>query len=163
MEALLRAWNWLGFGASPAPGRDRRRHHSATLVPTLEDEHSTLLAQHNEIERLALAGQFAALPAALAAFRSKFDLHVLYENLHFYGYVEQKSAGRPEDQELVRGFRSEMNALAGALANFTRKYRRLGVQADTAQEFLVELRQLGLLLIKRIEREEKELYGLYRP
>jgi hypothetical protein len=163
MEALLRAWNWLGFGASPQPARDRSRRHSASLIGRLEDDHSELIGLHAEIERLATESRFAALPALLAAFRSKFDMHVLNENLHFYGYVEHKSAGRPEDQDLVRGFRSEMNAIARAVVNFIKKYRSLGVHADTVQEFLVELRQIGVLLIKRIEREEKELYGLYRP
>ena len=90
-------------------------------------------------------------------------LHVLDENRNLYGYLEDRAAGRPDDAELVRGFRSEMNAIARAVANFIRKYRSLGVQETTAQEFLVELRQVGLLLLKRIEREERELYPLYRP
>ena len=63
----------------------------------------------------------------------------------------------------MRGFRSEMNAIARAVANFIKTYRRLGVDQATLADFLVELRQVGLLLLKRIEREEKELYTLYRP
>lgn len=164
MEVLARAWNWLGFGSLPRPTRDHSRyHHSPKLIASLEGEHGELLKLHQEIERLAVEGHYAALPAALAAFRSKFDLHVLSENLNFYGYVEAKSAGRPEDQDLVRRFRSEMNAIARAVVNFIKKYRSAGVHAATAPDFLVELRQIGLLLIKRIEREEKELYALYRP
>ena len=162
MEALLRAWHWLGFG-SPPPSRDRSRyHHSSRLIPSLEGDHAELLRLHAEIERLATAGLFAALPTALAAFRSKFDLHVLNENLHLYGYVEERIAGRPDDRDLVHGFRTEMNAIARAVVNFIKKYRSLGVHAGNAPDFLVELRQIGLLLIKRFEREEKELYGLYK-
>lgn len=163
-ESLARAWHWLGFGTPPPPTRDHARYnHSAKLVPGLESDHGELLKLHHEIERLAEKGSYAALPAALAAYRSKFDLHVLSENLNLYGYLEEKAAGRPEDQELVRGFRSEMNAIARAVVNFIKKYRSMGVDAATVHDFLVELRQVGLLLIKRIEREEKELYPLYRP
>ncbi len=164
MEALARAWSWLGFGTPPRPTRDHSRYHySPKLIASLQGDHGELLKLHHEIERLAADGRYAALPAALAAFRSKFDLHVLSENLNFYGYVEEKSAGRPEDQDLVRGFRSEMNAIARAVVNFIKKYRSTGVHAGTVNDFRVELRQIGLLLMKRIEREEKELYLLYRP
>ena len=163
IAALSRAWVWLGFGMPPKPTRDHSRYnHSPKLVASLEADHAELLRLHHEVERLATQGHYAALPTALAAFRSKFDLHILDENLNFYGYVEERAAGRPEDQDLVRGFRSEMNAIARAVVNFIKKYRSLGVQPATVQEFLLELRQIGLLLLKRIEREEKELYPLYR-
>ena len=108
-------------------------------------------------------GRYTALPAALAGFKSRFDLHILNENLHFYCFVEERSTSRPEDQDMIRGFRSEMNAIARAVVNFVKKYRSEGVSAESAPEFLVELRQIGALLLNRIEREEKDLYTLYRP
>jgi hypothetical protein len=163
-QALARAWHWLGFGAPPAPARDHRSfNHSPRLIESLESDHGELLRLHGEIARLAAEGRFSALPAALAAFRSRFDLHVLNENLSLYGYVEEKASGRPDDQDLVRGFRSEMNAIARAVAGFIKKYRSLGVHGTTVEDFMVELRQIGVVLVKRIEREEKELYALYRP
>lgn len=163
MEALARAWHWLGFGASAPRSRDHSRHHySPRLIASLQRDHDELLRQHAEIERLATERRFAELPSALAGFRSSFDLHVLDENLKLYGYLEARAAGRADDTELVRGFRSEMNSIARAVANFIKTYRSLGVDAATLPDFLVELRQVGLLLLKRIEREEKELYALYR-
>jgi hypothetical protein len=56
-----------------------------------------------------------------------------------------------------------MNSIARAVVNFVKKYRSEGVSGQTVADFLVELRQVGALLLKRIEREEKELYALYRP
>ena len=164
MAALARAWHWLGFGGTAKASRDHSRFNfSPSLVAGLKGEHSELLRQHAELARLAAAGSYTGIPAALAAFRSKFDLHVLSENLHFYGFVEEKARGRPDDAEMIRGFRSEMNAIARAVVNFVKKYRSDGVSAQTAPDFLVEVRQIGALLLKRIEREEKELYVLYRP
>jgi hypothetical protein len=164
MEALARAWHWLGFGGSPKALRDHSRFNfSPSLVPSLKGDHSELVKQHGELARLASEGRYTAIPAALAAFKSKFDLHILNENLHFYCYVEEKTTGRPDDADMIRGFRSEMNSIARAVVNFVKKYRSEGVGPQTAAEFLVELRQIGALLLKRIEREEKELYVLYRP
>ena len=164
MEALARAWHWLGFGGSPKASRDHSRFNfSPSLVPSLKGDHGELVKQHGELTRLASEGRYTAIPAALAAFKSKFDLHILNENLHFYCYVEEKTTGRPDDADMIRGFRSEMNAIARAVVNFVKKYRSEGVGPQTAADFLVELRQIGALLLKRIEREEKELYVLYRP
>lgn len=164
MEALARAWHWLGFGGTPKGSRDHSRFNfSPGLIASLKGDHGELLKQHGELTRLAAEGRYTALPAALAAFKSRFDLHVLNENLHFYGFVEEKSQGRTDDQDMIRGFRSEMNAIARAVVNFVKKYRSEGVDARTVAEFLVELRQVGALMLKRIEREEKELYVLYRP
>jgi hypothetical protein len=164
MEALARAWHWLGFGGTPKASRDHSRFNfSPGLVARLKGDHGELIKHHAELERLAADGRYTALPAALAAFKSKFDMHVLNENLHFYGYVEEKAAGRPDDADMVRGFRSEMNSIARAVVNFVKKYRSEGVSGQTVADFLVELRQVGALLLKRIEREEKELYALYRP
>ena len=164
MEALARAWHWLGFGGTPKASRDHSRfNYSPSLVARLKGDHGELIKLHGELARLANEGRYTALPAALAAFKSKFDLHILNENLHFYCYVEEKSTARPEDQDMIRGFRSEMNAIARAVVNFVKKYRSEGVGAPSVPEFRVELRQIGALLLKRIEREEKELYALYRP
>jgi hypothetical protein len=165
MEALARrAWHWLGFGGTPKASRDHSRFNfSPSLVSSLKGDHGELLKLHGELGRLAAEARFTAIPATLAAFKSKFDLHVLNENLHFYCYVEEKATERPDDQDMIRGFRSEMNAIARAVVNFVKKYRSEGVRGETAPDFLVELRQVGALLLKRIEREERELYTLYRP
>lgn len=164
MEALARAWHWLGFGGTPKASRDHSRfNYSPSLVASLKGDHVELIKLHGELARLANEARYTALPAALAAFKSTFDLHILHENLHLYCYVEEKATARPDDQDVIRAFRSEMNAIARAVVNFVKKYRSEGVSAQSAPEFLVELRQVGALLLKRIEREEKELYTLYRP
>jgi hypothetical protein len=164
MEALARAWHWLGFGGTPRASRDHSRfNYSPSLVSSLKGDHSELITLHGEVTRLAADARYTAIPAALAAFKSKFDMHTLNENLHFYRFVEEKAAARPDDLDMIRGFRSEMNSIARAVVNFVKKYRSEGVSAQTAPDFLVEARQVGALLLKRIEREEKELYLLYRP
>ena len=111
---------------------------------------------------MAVEGRYANIAAALSAFKAKFDLHILEENLHFYCYIEEKLSARAESQALIKTFRSEMNAIARGVVNFIKKYRMAGVRLSNGKEFLTELRQFGALLVQRIGREENDLYTLYQ-
>jgi len=165
MQVLARAWNWLGLGRGGTP-RGAQEHsrfnYSPSLIPGLKGDHGELLKLYTEIERMGVEGRYGPIPAALGTFKAKFDVHLLNENLNFYCYIEER-AKNAEDQELIKSFRSEMNAIARGVVNFVKRYRMSGVRAVNAQDFLTELHEVGALLVRRIEREEKELYALYRP
>jgi hypothetical protein len=164
MATLTRMREWFGFGESEAPKSAQehsRFNYSPELIRGLKGDHAELLKLYGEIERMAIEGRYAAIPASLGTFKTKLDVHLLNENLHFYCYVEEK-AQRTEDRELIKGFRTEMNAIARGVLNFVKIYRQAGVHPANGQTFLSELRQVGALLVKRIEREEGELYSLYR-
>lgn len=169
MGAMAWAQQWLGMGAgevetSAQPGLEHARFgYSPELIDGLKGDHADLLRRYGDIEQLALKGQYAALPMALAGFKNKFDVHVLHENLQFYCYLEQRLARDADTLTLIKDFRSEMNAIARGVVNFVKKYRTVGVQPGNGAEFLAELRSVGALLVQRVEREEKDLYTLYRP
>jgi hypothetical protein len=172
MGVLSWAQHWLGAGgahddgAAPSakvvqdPSRFRFSPH---LIASLEADHVELLRQYAAIEKMALSGRLATIPPALSAFKARFDVHVLNENLHFYCYVEQKARGQPDSLALIQGFRNDMNALARGVVNFVKKYRTVGVRPINSAEFLEELRAVGQLLVQRVEHEEHELYTLYQP
>lgn len=165
MAALARVREWFGFGEDEPPKSAQehsRFNYSAHLIPGLKVDHAELLKLYAELERMAIEGRYASIPASLGTFKSKLDVHLLNENLHFYCYVEERALAEP-DRELIRGFRAEMNGIARNVLNFVKVYRQAGVHPANGQTFLGELRQIGGLLVKRIEREEKELYALYRP
>lgn len=163
--ALATALDWLGLGKATARSAQEhsRLNYSADLIPGLKGDHGELLRMYREVEKMAVEGRYASIPAALAAFKSKFDLHILNENLRFYCYIEDRAAGNVHSQEIIKHFRGEMNSIARGVVNFVKKYRMAGVRPSNGQEFLTELRQVGVLLVARIEREENELYTLYRP
>ena len=171
MGVMTWAMGWLGRAhkddASPPSARaaqDKSRfRYSPELIGALEADHAQLLQQYGEIERMATGGQFAGLPLALGAFKAKFDVHVLNENLHFYCYLEHKLGGSPESLAVMQDFRGEMNAIARGVVNFVKKYRIAGVRQGNVAEFLEDLRTVGGLLAHRVEREEKDLYTLYQP
>lgn len=165
MEPLSRLWQSLGFGAQPpakAAQAESRFRYSAELIPGLKDDHQGLLKQYGAIERMISEGRHAEIPDALAAFKEAFDVHILNENLHFYCYIEERSKTL-QQRELIKSFRGEMNAIARGVINFVKIWRASGVSAATGPQFLIELGQVGTLLVRRIEREEKDLYTLYQP
>lgn len=165
MAALARVREWFGFGEHEPPKSAQehsRLHYSAHLIPGLKGDHAELLKLYAELERMAIEGRYASIPASLGTFKSKLDVHLLNENLHFYCYVEERARDQHQ-RELIKRFRSEMNAIARGALNFIKTYRQAGVHPANSQTFLSELRQVGALLVKRIEAEENQLYALYQP
>jgi hypothetical protein len=161
MTALAWVRNWLGFD-EPAPVPDEHRiRYSPELIGHLKHDHAGLLKLYGQIEALATTGRFAEVPQALKLFKSKFELHVLTENVKFYCYVEENLARRPASLRTIREFRREMNAIARTVVNFARNHQQGGVSNANLGSFLVELREVGALLGRRVQREEQELYTLY--
>ena len=164
VAALARVREWFGFGEDERPKSVQeysRLNYSPDLVRGLKGDHAELLKLYAELERMAIEGRYAAIPATLGHFKSKLDMHLLNENLHFYCYVEERAGGE-QDRELIRGFRAEMNTIARAVLHFVKTYRQAGVHPANGQTFTAELRQVGAQLLQRIEREEQDLYALYR-
>src|SRR5689334_7393112 len=142
MAALTWVRTLLGFDepSLKAVQDEARIRFSPELIPQLKDDHAGLLRLHGRIEALAKAGQFGEVVPALRMFKSKFDLHILTENVKFYCYVEENLARRFGDLRTIREFRREMNGIARTVVNFVRKYLDGGVTPATGAEFLAELR-----------------------
>lgn len=171
------SWNriadWIGLG-EPAETEDlvsaaglaeargeSEIRYSPQLISRLHGDHASLIELYQAVVARLAARRFEELPAALGQFKSKFDVHVLNENLRFYCYLEQKLHDRPSDLALIKEFRREMNGIARGVVNFIRKYQAAGVSAENQQTFATELQHVGALLVQRIQREESDLYPLY--
>lgn len=158
-------WSSLGLGGKTpvkAVQDHSRFNYSPELIAGLKDDHAVLLRQYAALERMAIDARYTEIPAAIAEFKEKFDVHVLHENLHFYCYIQDK-ARTLQERELIKSFRGEMNSIGRAVVAFAKRYLASGVTSLNSQAFLTELREVGLLLVRRIEREEKDLYTLYQP
>ena len=136
---------------------------SPQLIEELRGEHRALIKRYSEIEKMALTARTQAIPHGLSAFKSKFNVHTLRENLHCYAYLERSYARRPELLATIARLRDEMDVIGHQVLDFVEKYRSSGVTRSNAQEFLNGLRGIGKLLNDRIQRVESELYPLYKP
>jgi hypothetical protein len=163
MGALAWSQNLMGRKDDVAAANESADAWSPQLVEELRGEHRALINRYTEIEKLALSARTQAIPYGLSAFKSKFNVHALRENLHCYGYLENTLAKRPVELAAVTKLRDEMDALGERLLDFVEKYRSSGVSRTNAQEFLNGLRAIGKLLQERIQRVEAELYPRYKP
>lgn len=163
---------WLGLGNAEAKGEKRNLKaerdkasitYSAQLVPSLLNDHKELFKLYDDIETNLNTGNFDSLPRLLGAFKTKLDVHLLSENLRFYCYLEQSLATQPEELEIMKNFRHEMNSIARAAVNFVRKWQTAGVTSASTKTFTLEAEQVKSLLVERMQREETGLYPLYQP
>lgn len=165
MGALAWSQNLMGRkgDAAAAPASQPSSAWSPQLVEELRGEHRALIKRYGEIEKMALTARTQAIPHGLSAFKSKFNVHTLRENLHCYAYLENAYARRPVELAVVTRLRDEMDRMGHQLLDFVEKYRSSGVSRGNAQEFLNGLRAIGKLLQARITRVEGELYPRYKP
>jgi hypothetical protein len=150
-------------GALKELKQQSRINYSATLVPDLKTDHQDLLKIYGEVGTLLQNGRYAAIQEGLRAFKSRLDVHLLNENLRFYCYLEQRLADAPNELQIIKEFRQDMNGIARVVVGFLRKYQAAGVHAQNKDDFLSDYRQIGTALAERIEREERGLYALYVP
>lgn len=163
---------WFGIGAADVEDKKRTLKagrdaasitYSAQLVPSLLDDHQELFKLYGEVESALAAGNYDSLPRLLGTFKTKLDVHLLSENLRFYCYLEQSLTNQPEELEIMKNFRREMNNIARAAVNFVRKWQTAGVTPASTKTFTMESEQVKSLLVERMEREESGLYPLYQP
>ena len=148
----------LRHGSMPPP---RAPSYDSGLVPALKNDHQELVALFEQIGRTYEARRYHEIPALLTAFKTRLEAHLLTENVRFYNYVESTLRDDAENLSLIRDFRREMNTIARAVVEFVKKYQRLGVDQSMQVAFVMDYRNVGGLLVQRIEREEGNLYPLY--
>jgi regulator of sigma D len=137
--------------------------YSPQLIDELRQEHRALTKRYHDIEKMVLESRLQGIPHGLSAFKSKFNVHALRENLHCYVYLERQLARRPAELAAMTQLRDAMDAIGHQVLDFVEKYRSAGVSRTNAQEFLKGLRDIGKLLQERIQRVESGLYPLYKP
>lgn len=138
-------------------------HYHPELVDQLHQDHQQLLEQFGQIKALAEEGAYDRLPDALREFGDMLRGHLLTENVKLYVYLQHVLTNDPENAELMQGFRTEMRGISKAVTRFLEHYSVDDWGEGRKKQFLGELEEIGKVLVKRIETEEKILYPLYLP
>ncbi|MBL8297490.1 MAG: hemerythrin domain-containing protein [Rhodanobacteraceae bacterium] len=136
--------------------------YDALLVPQLTHDHRELVRSYEQIGLLPERDRWDLLPEQLLAFKAQLEAHLLAENVRFYNYVEYSLRDDEENFKLIRDFRREMNAITRGVIEFVKKYQQPLVRSNDRGAFIADYRQVGELLVQRIEREEGSLYPLYQ-
>ena len=136
--------------------------YDPSLVASLKHDHDELVAQYQRLGELHRSGRFGEIRGELINFKTRFEAHVLTENVRFYTYLEQTLMGDAHNAELMRDFRREMNTIARGAVNFVKKYQISEFDSTDREQFTKDYQTVGSLLTQRIEREESGLYPLYQ-
>ncbi len=142
-----------------APGTQIR--YSPELIGKLKDDHKALFVIFGQIKKASDSGNYSVVVKKLKEFKTAITDHLLTENVNLYIYLGRSLSNDEMNDQLVRGFRSEMNQIAKVVIAFLTKYETIGVNKALAASFDKELGEIGAALVERIEREESTLYPLY--
>ncbi len=136
--------------------------YDQSLVGALTDDHGRLVSIFTQLMPLLKQGDLQGFRNKMAQFKTDFQGHIIKENVKFYVYLEQALANDETNLELIRDFRREMNSISRAVVNFCNKYIESRLDHTAIKQFELESSQIAQALLQRIEREERDLYSLYR-
>ena len=143
--------------------RENGIRYSDVLIPSLKHDHVELVELYGSIAQLIENQQYSSIAAGLEELKSKFNLHIMQENLHFYCYLEQSFQAQQDKLDMVKSYRKEMNGISTAVVRFIKKWQTQTINSENIFEFTEEYNAVGKVLAQRIEQEENNLYTLYQP
>jgi hypothetical protein len=132
-----------------------------TLVKALHADHRKLLALHEDIGRSMTERRYLEIPAQLVALRTRFEAHVLTENVRLYSFLERLFQGDAGRLDELAEYRADANAMLLAVLKFVKHHRRTTFDESRLLAFADEHRRVGAMLARLVAREENGLYRLY--
>lgn len=135
--------------------------YDANLVASMMADHRALFNIYGAVLQRFSAGDYRGVAQQLEQFRVAVQGHLLKENVKLYIYLEHQFASDQATHSLIKGFRSEMDAIGKVLVDFLNKYKHIEVNPALATSFKQDMEQIGTALTDRISREESILYPLY--
>lgn len=155
-EPAPRSWE------TTAPGTHIR--FDPSLIPGLVADHKTLLALYTGIKHAALQRNAAQVTEKLGEFSDELRGHLLKENVRLYVYLQHSLANDPENAAIMSDLRLEMQQIGKAVGDFIKRYSGPETwRGNVWGQFDADLGNIGKVLVRRIETEERILYPLYMP
>lgn len=131
------------------------------LVEKLKDDHAQLVKVYVRIMQVVASQDLSKLPGLLDGFLALFNAHALTEYIKLYVFLDYTFRRDPEKHATIMQFRQEMNEIGKTVRKFAHLWRRSGVTHTSLAAFESQIEQIGVVLIKRIEVEEGQLYEIY--
>ncbi|WP_237057595.1 hemerythrin domain-containing protein [Microbulbifer sediminum] len=142
----------------------RTINYDPALINTLKGDHRELVDIFQRIWSEGYERQnFRKLAQLLTTFKSRFQAHLIKENVSFYVYLEQSLSEDLHTRQIVKDFRTDMNDIANAVVQFCKRYSHEAFTQEMLRDFKRDYDKIGEALVRRVSLEEKELYTLYQP
>lgn len=138
--------------------------YDPTLIAKLEEEHQHMLAIYGRIDGAVAAEQWSKIPELLLQFRSALTDHLLKEGVKLYAYLNKALHSEEELAFVFQSFKKEMGGIGKVVFSFFDKYAADKALQNPEQRtaFIAELKAIGPVLVSRIQREEEQLYAIYK-
>ncbi|WP_269914606.1 hemerythrin domain-containing protein [Acinetobacter sp. HY1485] len=136
-------------------------HYNENLVNNLKEDHQKLLFLYGSIVESGSKFQYAQILEKLQQFKKTFNIQLYSKNVKLYAYLEQSLKEEIEEFKKIRIFRREMRNLETEINKFLNTWIDIDLSSHNIQEFSADLREIGQVLVKRIESEENLLYPIY--
>lgn len=137
--------------------------YSDHLIPQLKHDHIELVEIYGAIAVFIQQQQYEYIVPSLEELKSRFNLHIMQENLHFYCYLEQSFQKQQDQLDMIKCYRKEMNAISTTVVRFIKKWQSQTINEKNIFDFTEEYNSVGEVLAQRIDQEENHLYTLYQP
>ncbi|WP_187648232.1 hemerythrin domain-containing protein [Nitrosophilus labii] len=136
-----------------------------SLIDDLKNDHKTLFKIYSEIKELYEnnPSNYKDISEKLHDFKLTLEVHLMVEDSQLYTYLEKKYSDNKTYEKFIKDVEHEMATIAKEVLNFIRKYNDYQMYQKYNNDFLNELENIGNVLTKRVELEEKRLYSLYKP
>jgi hypothetical protein len=145
--------------STPLPGT--QLFYEDKLITDLKNDHQALLAIYGQIGEALENNNHDEIVDLFVDFSSGLRSHILKENLKLYVYLSHAMVLDTESLALIIELRSEMSKIGRTVNSFLTRYSELPWTTEKMASFPVEFKQIGDVLVERIEREESTLYPLY--
>ncbi|WP_455210164.1 hemerythrin domain-containing protein [Kaarinaea lacus] len=131
------------------------------LVAKLKRDHAQLVEVYTDIVKYIDQRNYDKLQGLLAVFLGLFNAHALTEYTKLYVFLDYSFRSDNEKHDVIMRFRREMNDIGKSVRQFAHHWRDNGIDDTNLHLFKRQVQQIGEVLTKRIEIEEKQLYEIY--
>jgi len=141
--------------------RDTSIKFRPELVENLTHDHQSIVTLYSDMFELLGKHKYIQLSEKITEFKRALQAHVIVENVQFYTYLEVKLSDDSTNLEFIQDVRKEMNGIARAVVQFSKKYEKAHFTDGLKDEFISDLEGIGKVLTQRVAMEESQLYTLY--
>lgn len=143
-----------------APGT--RIGYDPLLIRRLRSDHQRMLGIFTETQSLLSVRDYDGVRRMLGELRIVLQDHLMTASVKFYVYMGHLLDGDAGQTALLNQQRREMLGNSRLIMDFLRTYSAARLDDSFAETFQIELLSIGAALVQRIEREESNLFPLYR-
>jgi len=130
------------------------------LITALTHQHRQLVLLLVKASSTAEQCYFAETAEALAQFKADLDTHLKLEDAQLVPYLSHHLWGEGIE-ELIREMRANSALIDRTVRGFLEHYLRKPVDADSLNDFVIQVERVCEEFSQEVEREEASFYTLY--